>query len=497
MAEIEEVKKPGMAPPDGTIVEECWDGVSAYFYVKPGIKNLDVERCEQANDYYANRTLVPLVDDFLRKGFVKLPMEPFDYGTEITLFEDIRRFITKYVDLDSAILKVICVFVLLTWVYDKAPALPLISVRGGSETGKSRLGETLIQVCYRGLRSSGCLSFSSLFRTRENWGGTIYINEAEFNNSNEESLITKYLNESYEPGGGVWRTNTVTFDQEVFKSFGPVILVSRKGFMDDALESRCFVVVMTETNRKDIPLNLPPEFYEEGQILRNKLLAFRFKNYHSFENEYALRFEGVGPRLNQILQPIASLARIVSNELFEEIKSLAGQLQERLVSDRADSEDGLITRAYFRLDGLVENITASDIANEIRNLGADLTEQKIGRRLKTLPFKKYSTKDGKKKPYRVVEAQRNTLMNKYVMKQEREECLGTDGFDELDRTMERVSVLETVKHIKELVAVSDFTTEDLVEQSQGEYPNIAKILSKLIKRGLVLTDSEGVLRDGG
>ncbi len=127
--------------------------------------------------------------------------------------------------------------------------------------------------------------------------------------SNETSEMIKYLNQRYEHEGGVWRTNKDSLKDESFRAFGPTILTTRQPFQDDALESRCIHIITKETSRDDIPLNLPPKFYDEATVLRNKLLMFRLRNLTSFCIDYNLRFQGVSSRMNQILQPLGSLAR--------------------------------------------------------------------------------------------------------------------------------------------------------------------------------------------
>ncbi len=497
MTESKKVPCPGRVFDDGTIIEQCWNGKEAYYYVwlppfGEGHATFD-RRNDYALDSHKEMVLVPASDEILAKNCVVLAREPLDYGTELELFEEVQRYIKKYVDLDEIFVKIIALYVLLTWVFDKCPAVPLISIRGGSESGKSRLGEVMKELCYRCLRASGSLTFSSLFHNRELWGGALYINEGDLKKSSEESKIVRYLNESYEKGGVVWLTNPTTYKQEVYRSFGPVIIVTRKGFDDDALESRCFVVVMRETTRKDIPANLPPSFYGESLILRNRLLMFRFKNHQRFENDYALRFDGVGSRLNQILQPMASLARGISESLFSELKALAADFQERLVRDRAESEDGMIVRAYFRLLGTKEDIIATDLETEIAEMGGTITANMIGRRMASLPFKKYATKDGRKRPYKVEETQTDLLLRKYVPRDEREEIERrieqsrlSDGSDRFDRTVARPSLAERAEKVRSMVKEGV-----KIQKIVDEDPSLEQVVRRMLQTGEIGEDPDG------
>ena len=89
---------------------------------------------------------------------------------------------------------------------------------------------------------------------------------------------------------------------QFFDVYGPKILASRKSFYDKATESRCMTEVMTGTSRKDIPPNIDEDFNAEADIIRNKLLLWRFRNYQKIDpragKDIDLSF--LEPRLRQV-----------------------------------------------------------------------------------------------------------------------------------------------------------------------------------------------------
>jgi len=429
------IQCPGMVFENWSIIEQCWDGEKAYFYLN-NTQSL-VVRIEKCYEYPHNGlTLIPLVDDFLRKEALLLPAMPLEYDSELELFEEIRRFIHKYAEVDATIESLLASFVMLTWVYEKSPTLPIINIRGDSGTGKSRLMEILRQISYRGLKASGCLSFSSLFRTAEIWKGTICINEGDFKNTKETSNIVKYLNERYEQGGYVWRTNKDTMEQECFKAFGPTIITTRREFFDHALESRCFIIPMAERTRKNIPLNVPKRFYGEAKVLRDKLLSFRFRNFQQFEIDDTLEFDDVNPRLNQITQPISSLAKLVSQKFYEMIESIIKEMQRKIVEVSADSREGLIVIAFLKLrnEGQMM-ISASDISEKIMELfNIEIVPSQIGRKARTLRFESLHSSDKSKRYYELPMEIQKILVRKYIPLEEREELgLSKDSTSNSDR----------------------------------------------------------------
>ena len=423
------IESPGMVLSDGTIVDEIYRNGQAHFLVWKDGDHKIVDLLE-----VNGVTFVPIDDDLLRKSKILLPSSIEEYGTEERLLQEIISFGTKYVEVDPTNLKLASLQKMTEWLLEKLPVLPIINPRGGADTGKTRLANVLWQVSFRGMRADGVLSLSSLFRNAEKWRGTLYINEADIDEKtrsedSESSQQVKFYNSRYERDAAVWRTNKETLKPEVFDSFGPTILVTRKGFRDDALESRCFVVPMYGRTRTDIRLNLPSEFNEQGLHLRNKLELFRLKNLQRFSNDFDLEFNGVSTRMNQILQPMASLAKVHLPSLYPQIESLARQLSEKVVEQRALSDDGMIVRAYLALDPQLNGISASSIAEYIRNeFGPELKAERIGRRARSLGFVSFRALGAMR--YRLLKLESDhaiRMLNKYVSAEERDELRPIHG----------------------------------------------------------------------
>lgn len=414
----------GMILDDGMIVDEIYRDGRAQFLVWKDGKHEFVNKFERDGV-----TFVPIDDALLQKDKILLPSGIEDYGNASKLLEDIVAFITRWVETDPTLVRLCALQKMTEWLYEKVPVLPIINPRGGADCGKTRMGNALWQISFRGMRADGVLSLSSLFRSAEKWHGTIYVNEADIeergrSDDNESSQLVKFYNSRYERGAAVWRTDKETLKTEVFDSYGPTILVTRKGFRDDALESRCLVVPMFGRTRTDILLNLPPEFDEEGQHLRNCLEYFRLQNLVRFSNDFSLEFEGVSTRMNQILQPMASLAKAHLPGFFPQVASIAHDLSERIVEQRASSEDGLIVRAYFAADPRMEGRSASDIAEMIKELfGADIKPERIGRRARSLGFEAFRSggSAGRLRLLRLCGDHAIRMLYKYVPADEREE----------------------------------------------------------------------------
>lgn len=501
MSESKQMHVPGHIFDDGTILEEVLttDGprfvkyrpeFTDFYYGKETAK----ARWEIVEEY---RGFVPLDDDLLRTGAVLLPSEPEEYGDAGELFAGIVHWAQRYVKLDERLLKLAVLVTTLGWLYEKAPALPILNPRAASETGKTRLGNILWSVSFRGIKGDGALSLSSLFRTSERWRGTLYINEGDLSAyrgaDSETGQMVRFLNARYEKPGFIWRTNKESMQVEAFRVFGPTIVVTRQGFRDDALESRCLVTPMKTTTREDIPLNLPPWFWNEAKVWRNRLLMFRLRNYREFENDYELRFPGLQPRIQQILQPAASLARVMSPSLFAEVETLAGELNERVIGDRAESIDGLIVQEYakHRLVLGHERVKASEIAENLSDsdlIKGEISYQKVGSRAKILGF--HSERDeGGGRYLDIARDDLRQLIGKYVPEDERKELL--DNPDDLDnpRRTEGETGAENSRHreVQETAPIMAGTDGEVISPHDDAPPAPGRAGGEKKKKRLALS----------
>ena len=383
---------PGLVTSSGVLVEEILDENTPRFAfsLPDGSTRIGVAAI------YGDRLHMPLEDELLQKGLIKLPGKPLNYDSELELRGQILGLIDRYVDIPKPFAEFCADYAMQTWVYDRTRAQGILNPRGLVESGKTRLREVMLGPCYRGMNLGGAMTAASLFRSVEAWKGTLCIDEGDLPRAPEEASPVKILNMRCQHDGAIWRVDKETGRMQAFRIFGPTVMCSRKGFFDDALESRCVVIPMEETEREDIPLTLPPEFFDETEKLRSMLLAFRFKHWRDFEVDDSIRFPGVGKRLNQMLQPMASMARRISPELHARIEQLAADLYERQVEERAHSEDGFIVRSYLELVLEAKNeITPTDLSERIRErFRYELTPKALGRRLKPLGFTRSKSTGG-------------------------------------------------------------------------------------------------------
>jgi len=283
-------------------------------------------------------------NNLLRHEAVLLPSEPAEYGSEGDLLAEIQEFIHRYVDLESFFEKIASYYVLFSWVHDAFNELPYLRVRGDYGSGKTRFLLTVGSLCYKPIFASGASTVSPIFRILDSFRGTLVIDEADFRLSDERADIVKILNNGNARGFPVLRSDVSgkgEFNPRAYSVFGPKLVATRSFFTDRALESRCLTEEMgLKPLREDIPINLSSGWKEEALLLRNKLLFFRFRNFHRPRAAENLVDRSIEPRLNQIFVPILSI--IEDGKAREDLRELARRYNREIISDRGQDTEAQV-----------------------------------------------------------------------------------------------------------------------------------------------------------
>ncbi len=328
---------------------------------------------------------LPANHDFITKNVVLFPSCASEFNSEKELLEKIQTFIHKYVDISEAYEQISAYYVLFTWLYDHFYEVPYLRVIGDYGSGKTRCIYTNGSISYKPIFTSGATTTSPLFRIIDEMGGTLILDEADFNKSEASTDIIKILNTGYQKGVGVMRSEGKgTFEVKVYNVYGPKIIATRETFTDKALESRCLVEEMGKsTIRKGIPLTTHKNFPDEALELRNQLLTWRLKNYFKDFDIKEEVIEGIHPRLNQIILPLFSI--IKDEDVKQKLIDFIKKYNENLTDDRSLSREADIVFHILKLQHEKFNpteLTMKEIADSL-NLaqGSDeesITPRKVG-----------------------------------------------------------------------------------------------------------------------
>jgi hypothetical protein len=254
------------------------------------------------------------------------------------LVDEIQACIHKYVDMDPFFERLSAFYCLFTWMYDCFNTIPYLRFRGDYGTGKSRARKVIGALCFRPMRASGAATTSPIFRMIDSWRGTLLVEEADYAASDYAADIIKIYNQGYDREQGIVLRSgdkATGFETEAFVCYGPKVIAMRGEFHDKALTSRFLTKEMSETTRRDIPIEMPREFeLEEAPGLRAMLLRYRLEHWRPFiELNYQALDLSIEPRLNQITLALYSLVE-GDDELVENLKVFIREYNKQLIEER-------------------------------------------------------------------------------------------------------------------------------------------------------------------
>jgi hypothetical protein len=365
----------------------------------------------------------PIEDKATEIGAIKLPYTASEYSDSLKLQRDIENHIYKYLDVSDRFQKMCSWFILMSWVTDKLNTVNYLRCLGDYGVGKSRFFNTVGHLCYKPIPFAGAITPAPLYRLMDIWNGTLILDECVIPYSDKSSDIIQILNSGIEKHRYVWRCDENN-NPVPFYPFGPKVIASRTKFTDKALDSRCITENIKRTKRKDIPIDLPPDFYTEQVELRNQLLMFRLRNWNVVSGDYIKKIQlpDVDNRLKQMMLPFA-ITFYTFPKITEELNDFIIQYDAEHIENNAESLQGGIVYAICNLylEKKQEQISSKDILDEMKNLGievAQISDVKIGKERKGLGIDaKQTTYLGTSKMSIIWDDENMTsLIKKYVTK---------------------------------------------------------------------------------
>jgi hypothetical protein len=275
-----------------------------------------------------------------------------------------------------------------TYLSDQADYSPyLVFQTIDSERGKSRQGNSIAWVAYRGIVTE-TLQEANLFRWADSLAGTLFFDVRDIitkteKRGSDDILLGRYQRHGakvarvLDPQAGPFKG--VTY----FNVYGPTIMALNEPLHEPYL-SRSIVIVPPEASGK-YP-NITPL---QALPLKERLVAFRA---HYLGKPLPQVGKPVDGRLGDSLQPFWQIAKLIGGEISNEFPDLANTLASERASERAESKDAkliLVLEDAFE-EGDSEKVSVKRIT-EIYNEGipekSQMSEEKIGRRLTGLGFK--------------------------------------------------------------------------------------------------------------
>jgi len=420
--DVKKLKKISYVLNDGTLVDMVYNplAIETRFAVfKNGKYSLEKE-------VKLNKVIsfVPLPPNYglIENDFLLLPSEAVDYKSNGELYKEVREFIDKYVELPESFLTLLTVYVMMTWLYDRFNSLAYLRVVGIFGTGKTRMLEVAGHICYKAMLAGGSITTSALFRSLDQFRGTLIFDEADLSDMESREML-RILRQGHVGSFTVLKTEVKndSFHSRSFKVYGPKIMASKEKTLDVALESRFITQFLPPLEKSSRPVELPKQqFNKDALELRNKLLMFRFKNFASLVADEKTIQEIKLPRLKQSGIAMTTVASLLGKKPLGDILSFLKEYEVELRLEQSDSLENDVLRCILDL------LSDDDVRKyEKIRIGVDLTNafnNSFYDDYSNRVTNTYKTKDGvfSSKAYRVSAKKMGVQVRKLGIKLERD-----------------------------------------------------------------------------
>jgi hypothetical protein len=342
-----------VALPDGRLAEEILTSAGPKFllYV-PSPESWSVVPSVSVE----GKEVFPVPVDPKLRGALMLSDGVEEYGTTGDLLAEMDSRALEIFDprREGPILRLWVRLALASWImgelYESAGEsyAPILQTVGPPESGKGRLLLVMRILTYRAFYMLKTTRTPSIFRALEDWrNGTLILDEADLGDSSESSDLVEFLNaRAY--GVPVPRFSGEGDRMRYFRSFGLTILATRSSYEDAGFNSRTIPLRAEATDRTDaIDLIAPSSWLECGRALQRKLLLWRLRHLAMIrQGRLTLTTKLEIPkveafRLRTALLPLLALGK-EEPRIAVDLAEIARQVQARLVTERAESPEGLL-----------------------------------------------------------------------------------------------------------------------------------------------------------
>jgi len=308
------------------------------------------------------------------------------------LFPELGQYLRRFCYVTDGQILVVGNMILATYLQDHSDLdyIPIISLVGEPERGKSRLGMAATFASFRGVVLNG-IREPHIIRLAEDFSATIFIDlRAAWKKVVAEKCEDIILGR-YEKGHQIMRVISpekgAFADSRFFKAYGPTFLASNEP-LDRILDTRCIPLAMG---------NHPAEYEkpteQKGLVWRERLVAWKAKTILQ-PLPTIEPVEGLKGRFWDISSTLLRICCLVFPEGYEILKTELLKIAQEKIETRRSSWEGRIAQHVLSfvnpsISGTYL-IKLADILNKINmNLPNDkkISAQYLGLKLKNMSIK--------------------------------------------------------------------------------------------------------------
>jgi hypothetical protein len=253
-------------------------------------------------------------------------------------FHSLFDIASRCISIGAEQLRIVIAYVLYTWLADRFPQAPYLSIVGPLGSGKTQLLRFLNCCCRRPLLLSD-VSVAGLYSSTDGVAPTLLIDEADFGQDLRSRELLRLLRAGHTAEG-------VTFRQgKAYNLFGPKVICSRTPIPDAALASRAVEISMWRcTEEPELRLDAM-HIHALFELLQPQLMRFRLRNYHR-DLSVKSELSSLSPRSRDLVRALAGpLAECpeLQELVVEEIRAREPDAMSR----QSDEPELIVLHALF------------------------------------------------------------------------------------------------------------------------------------------------------
>jgi len=298
------------------------------------------------------------------------------------LYERIKNKILYYIDFEDDIYyDLIVLWIMGTYFSDVFRVYPNLFIFGPSGSGKTRLTKLIVFTSRRGWMIVDPTD-ANLPRIIDGYRPTLGLDDFDNVLRKHFPAVLSLLKHTYKEGIQIPRLEKVMrgnkFLLSLFSPYAPVVINSTDPILESQLISRYVRIDMTKSKKKFPKLD-PDAWYTEKE--REDLYIMRFLFAPKVYEIFSKIETGLIGRDDEIWSPLLTIAKLISDELFEKVRQFAIKESARK-EEELYPEEKLIIQGIERLMGNQEIVefTAGELLDAIHDIlieNKELTEKQF------------------------------------------------------------------------------------------------------------------------
>ena len=282
---------------DGALVEMIEDPDNSSRTLWAVFRNGKVRLVDQIK--LGERILKPFPRDSQFLNHVCLPRGVQSYKSAASILLRMNEeVLSRCLDLDDDHLFLLACFVLSTWFIDSEhmPVAPYLALVGLPGSGKSTVLKILRMLCRRGLLTAD-LSSAAFYRACERFMPTLLIDETATAGEKKKLFHLLKIGTSHD-------VVALRKDQS-FSAYGAKVVAWNQLPSDTALNSRCIVIPMHETDKTNLARPSDPEIIAAAVEIQKQLLWYRLEKLKSLDRTNTSAAEDLPARAGDLYEALA------------------------------------------------------------------------------------------------------------------------------------------------------------------------------------------------